>query len=122
MKIDTDEILVRWQDDDGGWREGVLCALYVGVFYYHPKHLQRMVDRAAQYTSPDCKAVIWDRHINKPCIVSFAKISLVQTRCDVCEGTGEMMVTRNRINHDTLELVAERVSEPCSVCQGTGRE
>ena len=112
---DNDLITVRWQDaQDGGWREGVVCCVDVGLCYTHLGHLSTILEHVDAYKEPCYRAIIYDRHRHERAIVPLAKVQIVEAACQTCEGDGFTMWYPQY-----LGTVMQR--RPCSVCNGSGK-
>ena len=124
MSEREDLILVRWQDEqDGGWREGVVCCVDIGLCYTHLGHLSTILEHVDAYKEPCYRAIIYDRHRHERAIVPLAKVQIVEPRCeqdcDVCEGTGELRVAKWMTSGG--EIVQCRLTTDCLVCHGSGK-
>lgn len=94
---DNELITVRWQDEqDGGWREGViLIALDRDMTESDMCGIRFLIENRSQ----GYEAIIYDRHRHERAIVPLAKVQIVEPACEACEGTG-------KLNGSTVEAVA----------------
>lgn len=136
MSEREDLIIVRWQDEqDGGWREGVVCAVVnKAPFGFGDTHvitndiaweIKNWQSWLASH-SPIGRisiAVVYDRHRHERAIAPLAKVQIVEPRCeqdcDVCEGTGELRVAKWMTSGG--EIVQCRLTTDCLVCHGSGK-
>ena len=86
---DNELILVRWQDEqDGGWREGVVCAVVDCDGQIYTDRHDIYVEATHGDFALECTAILYDRHRHERAIVPLAKVQIVEPRCEVCDGTG----------------------------------
>ena len=121
---DNELILVRWQDEqDGGWREGVVCAVVDCDGQIYTDRHDIYVEATHGDFALECTAILYDRHRNERAIVPLAKVQIVEPRCeqdcDVCEGTGELRVAKWMTSGG--EIVQCRLTTDCLVCHGSGK-
>lgn len=96
-------VLVRWQDDDGDRREGVLCAVVAAdpiddengdrAFAVESRHMIELFRmsgevRSYRWWNENGRAAIWDFHRNERCLITLGRVQLVEPRCPRCNGEG----------------------------------
>ena len=88
--MSDDNIIVRWKDESGCWREGVVVCLVMDTMHT----TQELAIRNQIANKPPAvdaiRAIIIDRHRNERCIVQLSKVSLVVRRCEACDGEGKL--------------------------------